>query len=631
MPIITIGNSSAAGKKKKRKIVDPSTVPAPDDYEVPEPFNFDYMPAISLDLETNDPHLKERGPGVRTGAFICGVALRTPWHISRYFPLAHKRGPNMDDPAAFMCWLKQQARDFKGELRGSNLAYDLDFLQAQGIFFPNAKIFDTQLAEPLIEENQFQFGLDALGEKYLGVGKLPDLEEMYGPGCMSRVADMHSAHVAAYGERDCEMSWRIADVQRELLADEKLTDLFEMECQLPRLLVQMRATGIRVDLPAARKVKHALVESARVAQDRLNQIVGQQVDVWSADSLAKAFEACGVLYPMTEADRKKPPKKEHVPKPSFKRKWLEAHTHPMAKQILAVRHGEKLAGTFVGGYILDGHTNGRIHCTFNQLKADDSGAVTGRFSSQNPNLQNIPTRSEDGQLIRSLFIAEEDHDLGDVDYSQIEPRILAHYAHLTRIGGHALPGAAEMVAAYRDDRKTDFHSMASKITGKPRNISKSILLGKIYGSGVARMADELGLPYHEAYNISKEFDDKLPFLSQMSEFCTRRARVKGEIITWLGRRRRLRDRHYRALNCLCQGTAADIMKKAMVDCYNAGIFNVLIPHLTVHDELVNSVPRTAAGKEAFAEMINLMENTVKLEVPLFVEGKLGANWREAHG
>ncbi len=630
MPIVTIGNSSAAGKKKKRKAVDPSTVPAPEDYVVPHPVDFADMPAISLDLETNDPHLKERGPGVRTGAFICGVALRSTIVDVRYFPLAHRRGPNVDDPAAFLQWLKKQALEFRGELRGSNLAYDLDFLQHVGIRFPHAKIFDTQLAEPLIDENQFRFGLDALGEKYLGIGKMPDLEEMYGPGCMSRVADMHSAHVAAYGERDCELSWRIADVQRERLADEKLTALFEMECKLPPLLVQMRATGIRVDLPTARTVKHALVESARVAQDRLNQIVGHQVDVWSADSLAKAFDALGVVYPMTEADRKKPPKKEHVPKPSFKKKWLEAHTHPMAKQILAVRHGEKLAGTFVGGYILDGHVNGRVHCTFNQLRADDSGAVTGRFSSQDPNLQNIPTRTEEGQLIRSLFLPEEDHDLGDVDYSQIEPRILAHYAYLTRIGGRALAGAAEMVAAYREDRKTDFHAMSSKITGKPRGIAKSILLGKIYGSGVARMADELGLPYHEAYKISTEFDEKLPFLKDMAEFCTRRARNRGEIITWLGRRRRLRDRHYRALNCLCQGTAADVMKKAMVDCYEAGIFNTLVPHLTVHDELVTSVPRTPAGKEAFAEMINLMENAVTLEVPLFVEGKLGANWRDAH-
>lgn len=631
MPIVNIGSSASGTKKKKRKVIDPSTVPAPDDYEVAIPVDFADMPAIALDLETNDPHLKEKGPGVRTGAFIVGVTLRSTICDPRYFPLAHKRGPNMDDPAKFMRWLKQQARDFKGELRGSNLTYDLDFLQHQGITFQNAKIFDTQLAEPLIDENQFRFGLDALGEKYLGVGKMPNLEEMYGPGCMSRVADMHSAHVALYAERDCDLTWRVTDVQRELLAGEKLTDLFDMECRLPPLLVQMRATGIRVDIPSARTVHGALIESARVAQDRLNQIVGHQVDVWSSDSLAKAFDALSVSYPLTEADRKNSPKKEHVPKPSFKKKWLEAHTHPMAKQILAVRHGEKLAGTFVGGYILDGHVNGRIHCTFNQLKADDSGTVTGRLSSQDPNLQNIPTRSAEGQLIRSLFLAEEDHDLGDADYSQIEPRLLAHYAYLTRIAGRPLPGAAEMVEEYRTNPKADFHAMAARITGKDRKIAKNILLGKIYGSGIARMADELGLPYHEAYTISKEFDDKLPFLAQMSEFCTRRARTKGEIVTWLGRRRRLRDRHYRALNCLCQGTAADIMKKAMVDCLDAGVFNTLVPHLTVHDELVTSVPRTPAGKEAFAEMINLMENTVKLEVPLFVEGKLGANWREAHG
>lgn len=138
MPVVTIENIGSI-KKKKRRVIDPSTVQAPDDYVVPVPTDFSGDVAVSLDLETNDPHLRERGPGVRTGAFIVGVALRISGSDASYFPLAHRRGPNVDRPADFMRWLKQQARDFRGELRGSNLMYDLDFLNHQGITFPNAK------------------------------------------------------------------------------------------------------------------------------------------------------------------------------------------------------------------------------------------------------------------------------------------------------------------------------------------------------------------------------------------------------------------------------------------------------------------------------------------------------------
>jgi DNA polymerase I-like protein with 3'-5' exonuclease and polymerase domains len=350
-------------------------------------------------------------------------------------------------------------------------------------------------------------------------------------------------------------------------------------------------------------------------------------------------------------------------KPSFRKEWLASCDHEVAKLINQARENDKIAGTFIDSYIRKGHVNGRIHCMFNQLKSDDSGTVSGRFSSSNPNLQNIPARHPIlGPLMRSMFIPEEGMLWGSLDWSQIEYRLLVHYASITKG-----IDASEAVRMYRTDPKTDFHTMAAEITGVPRKQAKNINFGVVYGMGVAKLAADLGLSVEDAQEIMGQFQENAPFMRGMLDRCSNAAADRGFIKTILGRKRRFetwevkwrsgdgtmnteyvdtkdldtfvaahnvrvtprRAFTHKALNALLQGSAADLMKQAMVQMWDAGLFSVLVPHLTVHDEFNSSVPNTAEGRQAFDEMRHIMETTLKLDIPILADGSLGRNWDEA--
>lgn len=244
-------------------------------------------------------------------------------------------------------------------------------------------------------------------------------------------------------------------------------------------------------------------------------------------------------------------------------------------------------------------------------------------------------------------------DWGGADWSQIEYRLLVHYASIT-------PGVdvSQALRMYRDDPRTDFHALAAEISGKSRSVAKNINFGVMYGMGVLKMANSLGVSFNEGKAILQEFHTKSPFLKEMLNTASSRAAARGHIKTMMGRRRRFPQWEYdgtiygseaaaraiaaerpgrgfprvamthKALNALLQGSAADLMKIAMVQMWKAGIFNVLIPHLTVHDEMNVSVPRTKEGEQAFDEMCHIMENCVKLAVPVLVDAKRGLNWSE---
>lgn len=214
---------------------------------------------------------------------------------------------------------------------------------------------------------------------------------------------------------------------------------------------------------------------------------------------------------------------------------------------------------------------------------------------------------------------------------------------------------------YRDDPNTDFHDLAAALFGIPRKQAKNINFGIVYGMGVAKLAADLGLPFDEAEQLLNTAHARSPFMKAMLNTASNQATKNGMIKTILGRRRRFdqfeiggmiygsreaaleaqrtsngkirgyprRAKTHKALNALLQGSAADLMKKAMVEMLKAGIFNVLVPHLTVHDEMNVSVPRNAEGKEAFREMVHIMENTIPLKVPVIASANLGGNWDEA--
>ena len=336
--------------------------------------------------------------------------------------------------------------------------------------------------------------------------------------------------------------------------------------------------------------------------------------------------------------------------PSFQATFLERHEDPITNLIVQYRKMDKFIGTFLKGSMLNMLIGDRLHTQFNQLKGDENGTVTGRFSSSNPNLQFIPNRDPElGPLCRSLFIPDEGDWWARADYSQIEIRLLAHYA----IGD----GSNDIRQAFLDDRTLDYHQWCADTAGITRKAAKTINFGIIYGMGAKKLAEALGIDTGESEEFLRMYYEKLPFLKRTLRTASAKAQNAGFVRTILGRRRRFNlwesdqisaspDREmvlretkragghriqragcYKAFNAVDQGSAADIMKSAMVDISKSGVCDVLgFPPLTVHDELDWSIPKTKIAKEAFEESCRIMENTIPLRIPVLVDHDTGEHW-----
>jgi DNA polymerase I-like protein with 3'-5' exonuclease and polymerase domains len=550
---------------------------------------------------------------------------------------------------------------YAGDILGANILYDLDYLAEQGITAPNARIRDIQVAEPLLDEYRLSYSLETLAQDYLGEGKREDqIAAVYGPKWKNKMRDVDSRMVASYVQGDLDLPERIHALQMERLREEGLTELYDLECRLIPMLLYMRRLGVPVDLKRAEEVSRQLQQDALETRARIKQLVGFEVNVNAGDSIGRAFDALGLTYGRTAK----------TGKPSFTAQFLEHHPHPLCALIRQERRALKTKSTFVDGYILGGHIKGRIHCLFHQLRGDENGTVSGRLSSSLPNLQNIPARDPvTGPLMRSMFVPGEPGKLWwSRDWSQIEYRLLVHYGVLT-----GKRGAAEVAQRFHDDPNTDFHQVVADIANLSRKDAKNLNFGIIYGMGRESMAAGLGRTLEEADSILAQHDHHVPFAKALARDAMTTAARRGYVRTLLGRRARFpfwesgawlsadararilkdkgpdwfsptRDREvaverwghgirryrtHKALNSVIQGSAADLMKKAMVDIWESGVCNVLDVSLTVHDELDGAAPDNPAGREALGEVTRLMQEVIPLSVPIRADGSEGASWAEA--
>lgn len=634
-----------------------------NDWTIPDSFpDLSSAKTISLDVETRDDDLKTKGPGVRRDAYLIGVAIGTDDGFRGYYPIAHDEGPNLNKRNVLR-WLKRELGRYDQIKLGTNLLYDTDFLAEAGVDVAGPW-YDVQVAEPLIDENkQGRYNLDDLASHYLGREKKTTALEIecerrkYKGAVQKHLWRLPADLVGPYAIEDVDLPLAIFPKQRNILENEDLWDLFLLETRLTPLLLDMRRIGVRLDSNRLEKTIGAFDKKLKSAKRRLKKMTGFDVEYWAADSIARAFDSEGLDYPRTPKTKK----------PSFTKPWLRSHPHPMTDLIVECRQIDKFIGTFLRGQMMDQMIGDRLHCLFNQLKSDEYGTVTGRFSSSHPNLQFIPIRDEEmGPLCRSMFVPEEEHDWGKADYSQIEFRIFAHYA-LGR-------GSRKFQDEYRRNPNVDFHAWCAEMAGIGRRPAKTINFGLIYGMGIKKLARSLDISEDEARTFLAEYNGRLPFIKQTLRKVSQRADERGYVFTILKRRRRFdrwepadwdlaqsvsavtdrdamiktvnhligvaRERDadviprkgvrragtYKALNALVQGSAADVMKKAMVDCYESGVFDVLVPHLTVHDEMDVSIPRTSIGREAFIEMKRTMENTIEFRVPIVVDVESGPNW-----
>ena len=595
---------------------------------------------ISIDLETRDENLLKLGPGwCRKDGHIIGIAVAAG-ESSWYFPVAHTVG-NMPRRPVFQ-WLTDLCKDTTKTFVFHNALYDLGWLRAEGVEV-KGKIRDTMVAAPLLNENRRYYNLNSLAGDYLGTYKdekmLKSAAEEFGVDPKSGMWKLPPRYVGAYAEHDAAITLRLWNELRKEITKEECSGIFELETRLTPLLLDMKTEGVRVDLKKAEQVKKELATLEKSLVEEIVKETGVTIEPWVATSVAKVFDAMGLAYSRTEKSRA----------PAFTKQFLANHSHPIAKKIIKIREVNKANTTFIDTILEHSH-NGRIHCDFHPLRSDGGGTVTGRFSSSNPNLQQIPARDPYiKNLIRGLFIPEEGSKWGSFDYASQEPRWLVHYcATLTGFDRH--PQIDDVVALYHKG-EADFHQIVADIAGIPRKQAKTVNLGLMYGMGKGKLANILDLSVEEATALLEKYNDKVPFLKSISEKTTRKAADSGIIRTWLGRKCRFnmyepksykynkampmkeaineygskgsirRAFTYKALNRLIQGSSADQTKKAMVDCYDAG----LTPMLTVHDELCFNIE----NDKQVEQIKEIMSNCIpELRIPFEVDAEMGSNWGE---
>jgi len=593
---------------------------------------------IAIDLETRDPNLMTLGPGwCRNDGYVIGYAVAAGDFVG-YFPVRHESG-NMPERMV-VNWLKKQMDTPHIEKVMHNAMYDLGWMRWAGIEV-KGKIIDTMIAAPLLNENRRFYNLNSLAGEYLGEWKnekmLRSAASMHGVDPKSEMWKLDSCFVGRYAEQDASVTLKLWDRLSIDINKDEVTSIFALESGLLPVLLDMKTKGVRVDLDKAELVKKDLRKREAALLKEIKEETGIAVEPWAAASVAKVFDSLGLSYNRTEGSNA----------PSFTKNFLANHTHPVAQKIVRLREFNKANTTFVETILNHAH-NGRIHCDFHPLRTDDGGTVTGRFSSSNPNLQQIPARDpEIKAMIRGLFIPEEGCKWGSFDYSAQEPRWLAHYC-ASMPNPH--PSVEGVVAAYKEG-DADFHQMVADLAGITRKEAKTVNLGIMYGMGKKKLAGVLDIDLNEATELMEGYHSKVPFVKGMADAAAKAAMDNGKIRTWLGRKCRFdmwepksfgynkamkleeaaeeyggkgrirRAFTYKALNKLIQGSSADQTKKAMVDCYAEG----LVPMLTVHDELCFSVQ-----SEDEAERIKeIMETCVDgLKVPFEVDAELGDNWGE---
>jgi len=612
---------------------------------------------IVFDCETRDPKLHSNGPGfIRGDAYVAGVAISDGDKFHEYYPVAHAQGQNLPKNLVFD-WLRDQLGGEEEKVTANGL-YDLEALYYSGIHRIGGKIRDIQIAEPLLNEETAEgYSLEVLSNKYLGVGKNEELlrqasslykidGKTFNP--KSDMWALPAAFVGPYAIGDVLQTNGVFEKQKPLIEKDRLSEIFELETNLVPILLQMRVQGVRVDVEGAYALSKRLGKEIDQLALEIMKLTGFDLNVNSGPDLCKAYTKIGIDTPVTARGN-----------PSITKDWLARQSDPLSKLIAQKRKMMTMKSNFVDGDILSENVRGRVHSQFHSLRQDTQGTRSGRFSSTNPNLQQVPARDEFwAPLIRSLFLADEGALFFKGDYSQQEPRLTVHFAYKA-----GQKGAEIAVKEFLANPRTDYHSMTTRIVNETsgknfaRKQIKGVNLGIVYGMGLDKLCKQLGVSHTEGKSILEAYHAALPFVKGLSSLCMQVADTRGNIRTILGRLRRFdlwepvvsyneydsgmirplpqeqarakwpnmkirRAGLSKALNALVQGSAADQTKKAMsVLYYEYG----KIPQMQVHDELCASV----ASMEEASLFKRVMENAVQLCIPVVCDGSVGRSWGEA--
>ena len=633
---------------------------------------------VAIDLETYDPNLKSKGLGaVRKDGFVTGIAIATK-NQTLYFPIAHAMTDNLNvnDTWEYLDEKLFKNKDIRKVFH--NAMYDVCWIRSAIGHMPQGQLLDTMIAASVIDETRMRYSLDAISKDYLKESKYKyDLAEKSLAECgikdpMSNMHKLPYSLVKDYAEQDVNLTLKLWNLFEKKLDEVLYTKdnedgskelkscrkIFELETKLFPCLVDMKFKGVKIDVQKA-KTLGKLLEKRR---DNLVKIIkkrtGIDVEIWAASSIKNLLDHQKITkYKKTKAGL-----------PQLPKDFLKTHENRYLRMIVKARECDKAKGTFVEGLLEFVH-EGRIHADINQIRSDQGGTVTGRFSMSNPNLQQIPSRGIIGKKMRELFIPEDDCVWGSFDYSQQEPRIVVHYA--LKLG---LPGTDTLKDEFNKD-DADFHQIVADMAQISRTMAKTINLGLFYGMGKIKLQNELNLTREKANALFSAYHAKVPFVRRLSQDLIEFAEEHKLLFTledrfcrfnkWETRNREWNntinryepvpiltkedaetafkaellekfkdnvadnymqdfDRYYKpaftykALNRLIQGSAADMTKKAMVDLYEQGI----LPQIQIHDELCLSIKN---DNDALV-VKQTMENAIPLEVKNKVNYKKGKNW-----
>jgi DNA polymerase I len=515
------------------------------------------------------------------------------------------------------------------EKTGQNLKFDLGVLAQQGIRV-KGKLFDTMLAHYLLQPDM-RHNMDLLAETYLNYRPV-SIEHLIGKKGKNQksMAGLPLEVIAPYACEDADITLQLRQVFQKELDDKQLSGLFwNVETPLIPVLAEMEMEGVLIDKEALNK--HAKVLEKQIAgiENEIFKLAGTRFNIGSPKQLGEIlFDRLQII-----SKAKKTKTKQYSTSEDVLSKL--ADKHPIIGKILDYRSLTKLKSTYVDALpkLINEHT-GRLHTSYNQAVA-----ATGRLSSNNPNLQNIPIRTEEGRLIRQAFVPrDKDHVLLAADYSQIELRIIA-----------ALSKDEAMIEAFR--KGLDIHTATAaniyevpleEVSRDMRRNAKTVNFGIVYGISAFGLSERLNIPRQEAADIIKQYFQKYPGIKKYMDDTIAFARENGYVTTILGRRRYVSDinsannvvRGYaerNAINAPVQGSAADMIKLAMIDIHKAmqekNMKSKMI--MQVHDELVFDTHKTEVD-DLSALVAETMKTAVELSVPIVVDMSTGSNWLEAH-
>lgn len=622
---------------------------------------------VALDFETRDPLLNTIGSGWpwaklergrrrdETFGYPVGVALAVPGYKC-YLPTAHQGGGNLPSSAVYG-YIEQLAKDPEVTFVMSNAPYDLGWLYALEIEPVNAP-HDIGLQAPLIDEHRFSYGLDSLlfdltGKRKNEAGLQQALVDhgltVKGKGGKKNLWRLPAAFVAEYAEDDAAGTLEVFLAQQKQIDEQGLQQAYWVEHQLMPFVTDMRRRGVRIDIPHAERVREKALRKEAECAAEVKRITGLRLGPMD-DKMGQAFVELGLDVPTTRTGKR-----------SVTARWLEDCKHPLARVVRTWRKWNKCRTTFIEGYMLEHAHNGRIHAHFHQLRAEGEdgsqhGTITHRFSSSDPNLQNLVNPERDPEIgydVRACALPEEDEEWGSIDYASQEPRLITHFAARYERSSfnnrrvNKVEGALAVAERWNADPRMDPYAPITEAAGIKRKQAKTIYLARAYGSGEGGICDQLGLPTviktfikkvdgmereieyrgadEEGEAILKAFDEAAPYVKAMKNITQELAQERGYVVGLDGARfRPAGEREFhKMLNKLAQGSAGRQNKRGMLALCQAGYKRQLL--VTVHDEIGCSI----ANKKMTEIFTECMTEAVKLEVPSVVDVQIGKNWGEA--